>query len=123
MQNKATKTREKYERKLAKAISKSGIELIVDDQEITAVIIAEPKGLYAVDNYDIELIAVEAIMQEVATGEVMAFNKEFGVMRFEFDFVGSKEACYKFLLDEKKSNAEAIARLHVTINRSSRDER
>ena len=123
MKNTAVKTKRKYEKKLAKVISKSGIELIVDDQEITAVIIAEPKGLYAVDNFDLDLIIIEYIMQEVSTGKVMAHNQEFGTMNFTFDFIGSREECYKFLLDEKESNTEAIARLNITVNRSSRDER
>ena len=120
MQNTAVKTKRKYEKKLINAIKKAGgISLKNKGVNIDFISLTEPKGLYAVDNFDIELIAVEAIMQEVATGEVMLFNQEFGVMRFEFDFVGSKEACYKFLLDEKKRNAEDMARLHVTINGSN----
>ena len=122
MQNTAQKTKRKYEKKLANAIQKAGgISLIHDKQEITAILITEPKGLCFVDEGEVETI--EAIIQATATGQIMAYNQEFGSIPFEFDFVGSKEECYKFLLDEKESNTEAIARLHVTINRSSRDER
>jgi len=95
-------TRQKYERKLEKAISKSGgINLIVDNQEIGAILIAEPKELFAVDN--IEIISIDAILQEVATGKVMIQNKEFGMMSFDFDFVGSLEECNHYI-DEMGSN-------------------
>ncbi|WP_151899710.1 hypothetical protein MLC52_09760 [Sulfurimonas sp. NW15] len=123
MKNTAVKTKEKYERKLAKAISKSGgITLTNNGANIDYVSLAEPKGLYAVDNFDIELVAVEAIVQEVSTGKVFAFNEEFGVMGIEFDFMGSKEDCYKYLLDDagesKKENlAETIASIYFNVHK------
>lgn len=111
-------------KKLTNAIKKvGGISLKKEGVNIDFISLAEPKGLYAVDNYDIDFVKIEAIVQEVSTGEVMAFNKEFGVMRLEFDFMGSREACYKFLLDEKENDAEAIARLHLTINEGASDEK
>ncbi|MFK5937076.1 MAG: hypothetical protein QM497_01655, partial [Sulfurimonas sp.] len=45
MKNKATKIRENYERKLKKAISKSG-----------AILISEPKGFYVVDEDDLSIL-------------------------------------------------------------------
>ncbi|PHS58817.1 MAG: hypothetical protein COB17_02400 [Sulfurimonas sp.] len=118
MKNTAVKTREKYERKLAKAITKNGgINLIAYDQEITAVIIAEPKGFYAVDSDDLSIIRVDGIFQEVATGKIMLFNEEYAnLFNFDFAFTGSKEECYKFILDKKESEALEVATLHLSIS-------
>ena len=109
MQNTATKTREIFERKLEKCISKSGgINLIVDNQEVTAVLIAEPKGLYAVDN--VEILSIDVILQEVSTGAIMIHNEEFGLMSFDFDFVGSFKECSNYI-DELGSNAITLDEL------------
>ena len=114
MQNTALKAREKYEKKLAKAITKSGgIELEYQGQDITAVTIAEPRGLYAVDDVD-EIVTIELIFQEVSTGKVMAYNEEYGMMEFYFDFVGSKEECYKYLLDTKEENVIEVSKMVLT---------
>ena len=116
MKNTAVKTRKKYEKKLEKSISKSGgINLIIDEQEVTGIIIAEPKELYAVDN--VEILSIDAILQDVNTGKVMIHNKGFGEMSFEFDFVGSKEECYKYLLDINNDNIIAVANLHIVSSR------
>jgi len=121
MQNTAQKTKRKYEKKLANAIQKAGgISLIHDKQEITAILITEPKGLCFVDCGEVE--AIEAIIQATATGQIMAYNQEFGSIPFEFEFVGSKEECYKFLLEQKESNALQVASLHIKINGSVEDE-
>jgi len=111
--------RRKFEFELELAISSNGgIEQITPDGDVlTDILLAKPKGLYAVDDY--ELLKIDTILQSIENGSVMAYIKDNGLMRFEFDFVGSKEACYKFLLDEKKRNAEDVARLHVTINGSN----
>jgi uncharacterized protein (DUF1330 family) len=134
MQNRVINIKRKYEKKLTNAIQKAGGISLKKDSCVTVaqpykkgvtidfITLAEPKGLYAVDNYDLELIAVEAIMQEVATGEVVLYNQEFGVMRFEFDFMGNKEACYKYLLNAKQSNALGVASLHIKINGSDNNE-
>jgi len=115
MQNRGIKTRRKYEKKLANAIQKAGgISLIHDKQEISAILIAEPKGLCFVDEGEVETI--EAIIQATATGQIMAYNQEFGSIPFEFEFVGSKEECYKFLLEQKESDALQVAGLHIKIN-------
>ena len=109
MKNTAVKAREKYERKLAKAIAKSGgIELDYQGQDITAILIAEPKELYAVDN--VEILSIDEIMQEVSTGKVMIHNEEFGLMSFEFDFVGSLDECSNYI-DELGSTEITIAEL------------
>ena len=111
--------RRKFEFELELAISSNGgIEQITPDGDVlTDILLAKPKGLYAVDDY--ELLKIDTILQSIENGSVMAYIKDNGLMRFEFDFIGSKEACYKFLLDEKKRNAEDVARLHVTINGSN----
>ena len=109
MKNTAIKAREKYERKLAKAITKSGgIELKYQGQDITAIIIAEPKELYAVDN--VEILSIDEIMQEVSTGKVMIHNQEFGLMSFDFDFVGSLDECGHYI-EEIGSNEITLAEL------------
>ena len=96
MQNTAVKAREKYERKLAKTIAKrGGINIVAYGQEITDILIAEPKELYAVDN--VEILSIDAILQDVNTGRVMIHNEEFGKMSFEFDFVGSLEECNHYI--------------------------
>ena len=94
MQNTAVKAREEYERKLA-------------------ILIAEPKELYAVDN--IEILSIDAILQDVNTGRVMIHNLEFGEMSFEFDFVGSLNECNNYI-DELGSNEITIEELlkHTT---------
>jgi len=111
--------RRKFEFELELAISSNGgIEQITPDGDVlTDILLAKPKGLYAVDDY--ELLKIDTILQSIENGSVMAYIKDNGLMRFEFDYIGSKEACYKFLLDEKKRNAEDVARLHVTINGSN----
>jgi len=97
MQNTAEKAKQKYEKKLAKTIAKSGgIEFEYQGQDITAVLIAEPKGLYGADSIGTTL-KIDAILQEVATAKVMAYNEEYGTTDFDFDFVGSKEECNSFL--------------------------
>lgn len=102
MQKTTTKIREKFERKLEKSISKSGgISIKYGDENITAVLIAEPKELYAVDN--VEMLTIDAILQEVSTGKLMIHNREFGLMSFDFDFVGSLEECEHYM-DELGSN-------------------
>ena len=109
MQNTAVKAKEKYERKLAKAIVKSGgIELEYQGQDITAVFIAEPRELYAVDN--VEILSIDVIMQEVSTGKVIIYNREFGLMSFDFDFVGSLDECSHYI-DEIGSNEITLAEL------------
>ena len=109
MQNTAVKAKEKYERKLAKAIAKSGgIEFEYKGQDITAVLIAEPKKIFAVDN--VEILSIDAILQEVSTGKVMIHNQEFGLMSFDFDFVGSIEECINYI-DELGSNEITIEEL------------
>ena len=117
MENTAVRLKEKYEKKLKNAINKSGgISLTKNKQKLEGIIITEPKGLYAVDNFDLELIELEVIMQEVETGKIMVITEEFGMMDFNFEFVGSEKECYKYLLKENESNAKAITGLHITIN-------
>ena len=109
MKNTAVKAKQKYERKLAKAIAKSGgIEFDYQGQDITAVLITEPKELYAVDN--VEILSIDAILQEVSTGKVMIHNQEFGSMSFDFDFVGSLDECIHYI-DEMGSNEITIEEL------------
>ncbi len=107
----AEQAREKYERKLAKAIAKSGgLEFEYQGQDITAVLIADTKELYAVDEV-YELVSIDSILQEVSTGKVMAYNGEYGMMEFDFEFVGSKEECYKYLLETQEKNAQVAAKI------------
>ena len=109
MQNTAVKAKEKYERKLAKAIAKNGgLEFDYQGQDITAVLIAEPKELYAVDNG--EMTIINSILQEVNTGKVMAYNEDYGMMEFDFDFVGSLNEC-KHYIKEIGSNEITIEEL------------
>lgn len=116
MENRARKTREKYEKKLQKAINKSGgITLIYERQEISAIQIAQPKGFYAVDEDDLSIIRIDGILQEVATGQIMLFNKEYAdYFRFDFAFTGSKEECLNFMLDQQEENKEKVATLHLS---------
>jgi len=111
MQNTAVKAKQKYERKLAKAIAKGGgIELEYQGQGITAILIEELKGLYGVDDEG-TLILIQSILQEVETGEVYAYNEEYGMMEFDFEFVGSREECYKYLLSVREANAQDAANI------------
>jgi hypothetical protein len=90
----------KFELEMENAISiNGGIELITPDGDLlTDILLAEPKGLYAVDEN--ELLKIEAIFQSIQNGSVLAHIKEYGLMHFEFDFVGSKSACYKYLYEQ-----------------------
>jgi len=111
MQNTAVKAKQKYERKLAKAIAKSGgIELEYQGQDITAVLIAEPKGLYGADSTGV-ITPIDMILQDVGTDKVLAHNEEYGTTDFDFDLVGSKEECYKYLLETQEANAQAAANI------------
>ena len=104
MQNTAVKAKETYkqlrqkaELQMSNAISlNGGIELITPAGDIiTDILIANTKGLYAVD--EDELLKIDAIVQSLEDGSVQAHTKEYGLMAFNFDFTGSKEACYKHL--------------------------
>ena len=104
MQNSTDKARENYkqlrqkaELQMSNAISlNGGIELITPDGNIiTDILIANTKGLYAIDEG--ELLKIDAIVQSLENGCVMVHTKDYGSMEFNFDFTGSKEACYKYL--------------------------
>ena len=104
--------RQKVELQISNAISlNGGIELITPDGDIvTDMLIANTKGLYAVD--DFELIKIEAILQSLENGSVMVHTKDYGLMKFDFEFVGDREKCYKFILDKKEANAKTVAGLN-----------
>ena len=89
--------RQKVELQISNAISlNGGIELITPNGDIiTDMLIANTKGLYAVDSF--EILKIDAIVQSLENGCVMARTKDYGLMSFNFDYTGSKEACYKYL--------------------------
>ena len=110
MQNTAVKAKQKYERKLAKAIAKSGgLEFDYQGQDITAVLIAEPKGLYGADSTG-NINQIDMILQDVGTGKVLAYDEEYGTTDFDFDFVGSLNEC-KHYIKEIGSNEITIEEL------------
>lgn len=39
------------------------------------------------------MVSIDGILQEVSTGKVMIHNNEYGLMDFDFYFVGSLEEC------------------------------
>lgn len=103
--------RREYETKVQDAINKNGGVNIYNQRGIllTDIFIAEPRGLYAVD--EDTLIKIELILQSVEDGRVMVYCKEYGVTVFEFDFVGSKTACYKYLHKHEQQNTKKVAEL------------
>ena len=103
--------RREYETKLQDAITKNGGTNISNKKGdlLTDIFIAEPKGLYGVD--EDTLIKIELITQSVEDGSVKAFTKEFGEVHFEFDFVGSKAQCYKYLHKHEQQNTKRVAEL------------
>ncbi len=104
-------TRRIFEQELESAITKNGgINLITPDKDLIGDIsLAEPKGLYAVENF--ELLKIEAILQSVENGQVMAHILDYGLMHFDFDFVGSKSSCYKYLYKQEHENKIKVAEL------------
>jgi len=124
MKNEAEKhtlLRQNYERKLEEAISKNGIEIIDNETKIDLISIAEPKGFYCVD--DGEIHRIEMIMQEISTGKILVDMDEDGYIEFDFDFMGSKEECYKFILKERDKLKNDIASISVTVHTEKEDER
>lgn len=111
MKKTAASIRVEFEQKLQNAIIKNGTIDIKNEEGIIIdlVNIAEPKGLYGVDEDTISKI--EAILQSVEDGRVMVYCKEYGVTAFEFDFVGSKAACYKYLHQHEQQNTKRVAEL------------
>ena len=103
--------RREYETKLQDAITKNGgINITTQKGDLLSdILIAEPKGLYAIDEET--LLKIEIITQSVDDGSIKVFTKEYGVTIFEFDFVGSKEACYKYLYKQETKNTIKVAEL------------
>lgn len=111
MQKTAASIRVEFEQKLQNAIIKGGAISILNGNGVTIdlVTIAEPKGLYAIDEDTVSKI--EAIFQNVKDGRVMVYCKEYEVTAFDFEFVGSKAACYKYLHKHEQQNTKRVAEL------------
>lgn len=103
--------RREYEAKLQDAITKNGgINITTQKGDLLSdIFIAAPRGLYGVDEDTI--LKIEAIFQSVEDGRVMVYCKEYGVTIFEFDFVGSKAQCYKYLHKHEQENTKRVAEL------------
>lgn len=102
--------KQEFNTQLSQAIkAKGGINITQDGKVINDILLAEPKGLYAVD--EDELLTIELILQCVESGAVKAYTKEFGEVHFEFDYVGSKSQCYKYLHKQEVKNKIDVAKL------------
>ena len=103
--------RREYETKLQDAITKNGGINISNKKGdlLTDIFLAETKGLYAVE--EDTLLKIELITQSVDDGSIKVFTEEFGVIAFEFDFVGSKSQCYKYLHKHEQQNTKRVAAL------------
>jgi len=87
-----------------------GIDIQTDkDEPIDMLLLTNLKGVYGVD--DGELIKIEAILQSTSTGKTFAYNAEYGEMELDFDFMGSKVACYKYLYKCEQENKIKVAEL------------
>lgn len=54
--------------------------------------LAEFKGVYGADILDdFEPVELEAMVQEVVTGEIFFITKEYGMTGLDYDFTGSLE--------------------------------
>lgn len=110
-------TRDKFYEGLEQALTNHGtIKLLTTNgKQIDYITIAEPKGLYganADDNY--EAVKIDSILQSVENGGVYALCEDNdGLREFEFDFVGTKEELYKFIIQENERCILEVAKLQV----------
>ncbi len=105
------KVKREFNTQLETAVkAKGGIDITTNaDEPIDMLMLTNFKGVYGVDAG--ELIKIEAIMQSTSTGKTFAYNSEHGEMELDFDFMGSKTACYKYLYEHEQQNKIKVAEL------------
>ncbi|MCD6432763.1 MAG: hypothetical protein J7L21_01855, partial [Sulfurimonas sp.] len=119
-------TRDKFHKELEEALTAHGtIELLTTcEKQIDYINIAEPKGLFGADEADnYEAVKIDEIMQSVETGRVYVLCEDNdGLREFEFDFVGTKEELYKFMIEERERHILEVANLNInkSVNHANR---
>ena len=100
---------EEFGKKLEKIVrSNGGVKLFTNDgNRIDFIQLIHAHGLYGIEsNSGNKIIHIEELQQCTATGRVYAICEEYNdLMELNFEFVGTKEACLKYLHSEEENNA------------------
>ncbi len=82
--------------------------LTKDGEKIDSIQLIHAHGLYGIElGSNDEIIQIIELEQCMATGRVYASCEEYeDSIELNFEFVGTKEACLKYLHDEEENNAE-----------------